>query len=61
MTDKAPEEKPDDEVLRGWMESVAGSVYLGASLLKSVKKSKDGDKITIVLKKKKLKKSADPN
>jgi hypothetical protein len=37
------------------MDSVAGNVYPGTSTLKSVKESKDGDKITIVLKKKQKK------
>jgi hypothetical protein len=36
-----------------WMESVGGSIFLGGCNLKSVKESKDGGKITIILKKKK--------
>ena len=38
---------------------VGGSLFPGDSALKSVKHSKDGDKLTIVLKKKKQKKNAD--
>jgi hypothetical protein len=38
------------------MDSVSGNVYPGSSTLKSVKESKDGDKITIVLKRQKEKK-----
>jgi hypothetical protein len=63
MADKKPNEEPiepsDRERLANWMDSVAGSVYVGTATLKSVKESKDGNKITIVLKKKKQKKAAD--
>ncbi len=61
--DEKSNEKPDEmtegDRLRNWMDSVAGNVYPGTSTLKSVKESKDGDKITIVLKKKKQKKNVD--
>jgi hypothetical protein len=57
--DEKSNEKPDEmtegDRLRNWMDSVAGNVYPGTSTLKSVKESKDGDKITIVLKKKQKK------
>jgi hypothetical protein len=63
MADEKSDEKPDEltdgDRLRSWMDSVAGNVYQGTSTLKSVKESKDGDKITIVLKKKKQKKNVD--
>ncbi|CCJ07930.1 hypothetical protein [Methylocystis sp. SC2] len=40
-------------------EAVGGSISLGESQLKSVEVSKSGDRLTIVLKKKKQKKGAD--
>jgi len=56
-------EKPDDlmdiERLRHWMEAVGGNIFLGLSTLKSLEESKDGDKLTIVLKKKKQKANTD--
>lgn len=55
MTDS---EKTEAEILQQWIESVGGSVSPGESLLKSVEVSKKGDKLTIVLKKKKPKKEA---
>ena len=63
MADEKSNEKPDEmtegDRLRNWMDFVAGNVYPATSTLKSVKESKDGDKITIVLKKKKQKKNVD--
>jgi hypothetical protein len=63
MADEKSNEKPDEmtegDRLRNWMDSVSGNVYPGTSTLKSVKESKDGDKITIVLKKKKQRKNVD--
>jgi len=60
MADEKPNEKPDEMTdaarLRDWMDSVGGNVYPGSSTLKSVNESKDGDKITIVLKRQKEKK-----
>jgi PDZ domain-containing secreted protein len=60
MADEKPDGKPDEMTdaarLRDWMDSVGGNVYPGSSTLKSVKESKDGDKITIVLKRQKEKK-----
>ncbi len=60
MADEKPDGKPDEMTdatrLRDWMDSVSGNVYPGSSTLKSVKESKDGDKITIVLKRQKEKK-----
>ena len=59
MADEKPDGKPDEMTdaarLRDWMDSVSGNVY-PSSTLKSVKESKDGDKITIVLKRQKEKK-----
>jgi hypothetical protein len=45
--------------LQQWIEAVGGNISLGESLLKSVEASKRGDKLTIVLKKKKQKKGPD--
>jgi len=53
MTDS---DKTEAEILQQWIEAVGGSISLGESLLKSVEASKRGDKLTIVLKKKKQKK-----
>lgn len=58
MSSEKQSEITDIERLHQWMEAVGGSVFPGESTLKSVKNSKDGDKITIVLKKKKQKKNA---
>jgi hypothetical protein len=57
MSDKNADEISDIERLHQWMEAVGGSLFPGDSELKSVKESKDGDKLTIILKKKKQKKS----
>jgi hypothetical protein len=57
MAAEKPEEISDGDRLRNWMDSVAGNIYPGVSVLKSVKESKDGDKITVVLKKKKQRKA----
>jgi hypothetical protein len=56
MTDS---DKTEAEILQQWIEAVGGSISLGESLLKSVEASKRGDKLTIVLKKKKQKKGSD--
>ncbi|MGJ0427208.1 hypothetical protein [Methylocystis sp.] len=56
MTDS---DKTEAEILQQWIEAVGGSISLGESLLKSVEASKRGDKLTIVLKKKKQKKGPD--
>jgi len=52
-------DKTEAEILQQWIEAVGGSISLGESLLKSVEVSKRGDKLTIVLKKKKQKKGSD--
>lgn len=45
-------ETPNAELLNEWLESVGGQIQTGAAKLKSVKLSKDGDKITLVIKRK---------
>lgn len=57
MTDKTPREKDEAEIMQAWIEAAGGSVSLGDSLLKSAEVSKNGDKLTIVLRKRKPKKS----
>jgi hypothetical protein len=49
----------DIEHLHQWMDAVGGNIFAGEAILKSVKESKDGDKLTIVLKKRKQKKTVD--
>lgn len=58
MASKQPDETQDVIRLHEWFTKVGGNIDLGQSLLKSLETSKDGDKITIVLKKKKPKKDA---
>lgn len=57
MTDKKPREKNEAEIVQAWMEAAGGSISLGESLLKSVEVSKNGDKLTVVLRKNKPKKN----
>ena len=57
MADKNSDEMAEIERLHRWIDAVGGNISLGESTLKSVKESKDGDKLTIVLKKKKQKKT----
>ncbi|KAF0128421.1 MAG: hypothetical protein FD148_1798 [Methylocystaceae bacterium] len=52
MANTKPEDMSEIELLQRWIDAVGGNVFLGESTLKSVKESKDGDKLTIVLKKK---------
>jgi hypothetical protein len=56
--DMPNKKKADDERMRDWLASVGGNISRGDSNLKSTKVSKDDDKITIVLKKKKQEKNA---
>ena len=56
--DMPNKKKADDERMRGWLGGVGGNIFIGDSNLKSTKVSKDDDKLTIVLKKKKQKKNA---
>jgi hypothetical protein len=57
MVDKKSDETTNIERLHRWMETVGGSLFQGDSELKSVKESKDGDKLTIILKKRKHKRA----
>ena len=57
MADENSDEIAEIERLRRWIDAVGGNISLGESTLKSVKESKDGDKLTIVLKKKKQEKT----
>jgi hypothetical protein len=59
MVDKKPKEVTDLELLHEWLNAVGGNILLGESALKSLEKSKDGDKLTIVLKKNKPKKNTE--
>jgi hypothetical protein len=45
-------ETPDAEMVNEWLESVGGQIRTGAAKLRSVKLSKDGDKMTLVIKRK---------
>jgi hypothetical protein len=53
MLDRSVDELTNGALVRQWMDSLGGNVASGACILKSVKISKKGKKITIVLKKKK--------
>ncbi|MFY9629447.1 MAG: hypothetical protein WAK03_15015 [Methylocystis sp.] len=53
MLEKSINEMTRSALLREWMDSLGGNVATGACKLKSVKISKKGSKLTIVLKKKK--------
>ena len=57
MADENPDEMTEIERLHRWIDAVGGNISLGESTLKSVEELKDGDKLTIVLKKKKQKKN----
>jgi hypothetical protein len=51
MADTKPEEMSEIELLKRWIDAVGGNISLGEGTLKSLKVSKDGDKLTVVLKK----------
>lgn len=55
MQDKRPEETADPARLSAWMEDIGGSVFVGQGKLKSVKISKSGNKLTLIIKKKAVK------
>ncbi len=57
MDDTKSDETTEIELLHLWIYAVGGNISLGESTLKSVEVSKDGDKLTVVLKKNKQKKS----
>ncbi len=59
MANKNSDDMADIERLHRWMDAVGGNISLGESLVKSVEESKDGDKLTIVLKKRKQRKASD--
>ncbi len=59
MADTKPDEMTEIELLHRWIDAIGGNFSLGESTLKSVKESKDGEKLTIVLKKKKQRKGSD--
>lgn len=53
MLDRSAAELTKGALLREWMEGLGGNLANGACELKSVKVSKRGKKLTIVLKKRK--------
>ena len=53
MQDIRPDETSDPARVSAWMEEIGGSVFVGQGKLKSVKISKSGNKLTLVVKKKK--------
>ena len=55
MPDNAPQKMTDAERMRAWMEDIGGSLLVGEGKVKSVKISKSGNKLTLVMKKKKVK------
>jgi hypothetical protein len=55
MQDNAPQKMTDAERLRAWMDDIGGSLFVGDGKVKSVKMSKSGKKLTVVMKKKKAK------
>ena len=57
MADKNADEITEIARLHRWIYAVGGNISLGESTLKSVEESKDGDELTIVLKRKKQKKT----
>ena len=57
MDDTKSDETTEIELLHRWIDAVGGNISLGESTLKSVEVSKDGDKLTVVLKKNNQKKS----
>ncbi len=53
MLDKTSTDDAKGALLRAWIENLGGNLASGACRLKSVKVSKGGKKLTLVLKKKK--------
>jgi hypothetical protein len=51
MQDKKGLEAPDAARMRAWLEGVGGNMFIGDGKLKSVKISKKGNKLTLVVKK----------
>ncbi len=58
MRKKSPDGTSDNERIGHWMANLGGGPFIGDATLKSVKISKKGRKLTIVLKKKKTKRGA---
>ena len=55
MQDENAVETDDAARMRAWLEGVGGNVVVGEAKLRSVKISKTGNKLTIVVKKSKKK------
>ncbi len=53
MQDEKAPDSGDAARMRAWLEGVGGNLYVGEGKLKSVKISKKGTKLTLVVKKKK--------
>jgi hypothetical protein len=54
MADKNFKKESNFERLHRWMDAVGGNIALGDCEVKSFEVTKSGDKITLILKKKKL-------
>jgi|WetSurMetagenome_2_1015567.scaffolds.fasta_scaffold1297084_1 hypothetical protein len=52
MIEKKTPAATDAERLTDWMEGLGGQIDLGAGKIKSLKLSKKGDRLTLVIKKK---------
>ncbi len=55
MQDEKALETTDASRMRAWLDGVGGNISIGAGKLKTVKVSKKGNKLTLVLKKNKNK------
>lgn len=53
MQDDRPQTQTDADRMRAWLDAVGGNIFIGEGRLKSVKVSKKGNKLTLVVKKKK--------
>jgi hypothetical protein len=58
MQDENAVETDDAARMRGWLDGVGGNVVVGEAKLKSVKISKTGNKLTIIVKKSRKKKKS---
>ncbi len=61
MQDEKALETGDAARMRAWLEGVGGNIFLGEGKLKSVKVSKKGNKLRLVVKKKSKKKDKGVN
>jgi hypothetical protein len=50
MNDKKTPVATDAELMSEWIEGVGGNIHIGAAKIKSVKVSKKGDRLTLVIK-----------